>query len=529
MNKPSYEELELRIKTLEQQDKALKELEKNLRREVDFLRAAYRTTPALIVTIDANGKTVMMNDAMLNALRYSSNEVIGTDYLTTFVPERSRETLTEIFRTLITTRESTVSENPVLTKDGSEIDVEWHGSQLFDEQDKFEFFFGVGIDITERKKIQNEKQQLQNLLENMIESMPSIIVGVDSESKITQWNREAEKILVTPKKKAIGQSLSDLVPLIADYQSQIQRTIQQRKILKTEKIPWKLRDLETYWGMTVYPLLANGDEGAVVRLDDMSDQVRLEGLKLRQTRIEAEISAATTVQQSLLPKEIPHVHGFQISSVFLPAREISGDFYDIVKLDERYMAIVIADVSGKGIAAAMYANMAKILLKEKVRFDQDPMGLLCQLNTSLQNEFQPNSFITVSYILLDSINSTIAYTSAGHEPLILVKKNEKSVRELKPSGYPLCAVSAESFKNRIAKESCRLDKGDILFLYTDGLTDAFNERGEQFGADRLLEIFLESKNMSAKAAADNVIQTVSSFQGNTEQSDDMTLIVLKKE
>ncbi|HEC02653.1 MAG TPA: PAS domain S-box protein, partial [Phycisphaerales bacterium] len=122
--------------------------EEALRRERKLNEEFFKTTPAFAAAIDSDGKLVMINDAMCSALGYTRDEIQGADYLTTFVPERDRKQLAGVFGVLTTTRESTVSENHILTKDGRELLVEWHGSQIFDSEDQFDFLFGIGIDIT---------------------------------------------------------------------------------------------------------------------------------------------------------------------------------------------------------------------------------------------------------------------------------------------------------------------------------------------------------------------------------------------
>ncbi|MBN1591267.1 MAG: PAS domain S-box protein [Pirellulales bacterium] len=143
----------------------LKQAEDQLRRERDFSKNLIETLPTMFVAIDAEGKTIMMNETMLSALGYRREEVVGTDYLTTFVPAGDREQLREVFGRLTSMRESTVNENRVMTRDGREILVEWHGWPLLGLEGEFEYFFGVGINITQRKQVEKEREELIAKLE----------------------------------------------------------------------------------------------------------------------------------------------------------------------------------------------------------------------------------------------------------------------------------------------------------------------------------------------------------------------------
>jgi len=144
-----------------------KQTEEALHRERSLNAELFKTTPAFAVAIDAEGKTVMMNDAMCRALGYHFDEVKGADYLTTFIPDRDREKLADVMKTLNTTGESTVNENAVLTRDGRELLVEWHGSQVFNTQGEFEFLFGVGIDVTKRKQTEERLARYQKRLRSL--------------------------------------------------------------------------------------------------------------------------------------------------------------------------------------------------------------------------------------------------------------------------------------------------------------------------------------------------------------------------
>jgi len=252
-----------------------------------------------------------------------------------------------------------------------------------------------------------------------------------------------------------------------------------------------------------------------------------------QARMEGELNAAAKVQQSFSPQSLPQLEQFEIASMFRPAREISGDYYDIIRIDERYIALIVADVSGKGVSAAMYANIARVLLRDKTRFHNDPVEVLCNLNESLKKEFLTSHFLTLAYVLLDLKESTVSYASAGHEPIVLLSPAQETYQLLKPKGYPFSELHADMFDMRIQQESYQMQSGDFIFIYTDGLTDVENEASEMYGEDRLYEqlhkIIQESpKEFGAQQLQDEISQQLITHQGTADQTDDITMIVLKR-
>lgn len=247
-----------------------------------------------------------------------------------------------------------------------------------------------------------------------------------------------------------------------------------------------------------------------------------------QARIQGELDAGAIIQKACTPEKLPSIDNFEMAAQFHPAMEMSGDYFDVIKIDDRYVAFVVADVSGKGVSAAMYANITRVLLRDKERFQSSPAKLLCALNQSLKKEFHANHFLTMNYVVLDTQNFQITYASAGHEPLILIRKNEKKIRLLKPHGYPFSELHADLFDKRICQETLSIQAGDLLFAYTDGLIDAENEAGEMFGEERLYRILLEHHHLPVSKIYESLLQKVWEFKGDAQQNDDITMVILKR-
>ncbi len=245
-------------------------------------------------------------------------------------------------------------------------------------------------------------------------------------------------------------------------------------------------------------------------------------------RMEGELNAAAAIQRSLLPARSPVIEGFDVASMYFPANEVSGDYYDFIAIDNRHLALVVVDVSGKGVAAAMHANSVRVLMRNSPKLLNSPARLCCSLNRSLQGEMPKKHFLTMNYLLLDYRVAKAIYVSAGHEPIVVCSPKRPKPLFLKPKGYPLGGLSVALFAERIQEGRVAIQCGDMVFLYTDGLTDVFSEAGERFGEKRLYDLVHNLSALDARSFLERIIETVRVFQGHADQPDDITMIALKR-
>jgi serine phosphatase RsbU (regulator of sigma subunit) len=246
-------------------------------------------------------------------------------------------------------------------------------------------------------------------------------------------------------------------------------------------------------------------------------------------RMEGELKAAAVIQQSFLPKKPPTLAGYSIASLFLPAREMSGDFFDFIEIDDRHLGLVVADASDKGIPATIHANTARVLLRDKSNLHGDPVALFNELNKSMSNGFPDNRFLTMGYLLLDMATGETVGVNAGHEPFLKISARDNSCDIIKPDGYPFCNLCVDNYDSRIQSARFTVCPGDLLILYSDGLTDIVNETGVMFGQERLCRLIQGHGTLSADEIIENVRHAISSFQGSMDQADDITMIALKRD
>ena len=246
--------------------------------------------------------------------------------------------------------------------------------------------------------------------------------------------------------------------------------------------------------------------------------------KTRLAGLQQELQIASEVQRSILPHQLPDDRRLQLSSHITPAREVGGDFYDYFMIDDEHLGFVIADVSGKGVPAALFMAITRTLLKSTAMFVKAPSSCMRRLNDLLAAENEQMMFVTVFYGVLHLPSGGLRYVNAGHNPPYLLSA-AGTLQALPRTGGVAVAVS-EDFVYREA--SLQLAPGDRLFLFTDGVTEAFNPQDEAFGEARL-EPVLQAQAMAQAAPAatiEAVLEQVRRFENGAPQADDITCMSL---
>lgn len=245
-------------------------------------------------------------------------------------------------------------------------------------------------------------------------------------------------------------------------------------------------------------------------------------------RLKKELEIAAKVQLSLLPKEEPKIPGYEISAISIPAIEAGGDYFDFVKLSGNKLGIVIGDVSGKGVGAAIYMTLTKGILQAHAEEDVSPKNVLGKVNRLLYKTIEKNSFVSMFYAILDTNNNHIIYSRAGHNPGILCSESGGKTKLLFAKGMALGLEEGSVFSSTLLEEEITLNNGDVFVLYTDGFTEAMNERHELYGEERLIKLIENNRNISSKDLLNLILKEVKKFVDNYPQHDDMTLVILKR-
>ena len=251
------------------------------------------------------------------------------------------------------------------------------------------------------------------------------------------------------------------------------------------------------------------------------ENARLYQAALAKERLEAELDLASRVQSHLLPDAPPSLPGLDIAAVSMPCRAVGGDFYDFIRLNNAQTGLVIADVCGKSVGAALLMAAARSALRVHAEHIMEPADLVGRLNHSLVRGTHPEEFLTLLYGVLDTEQRTLTYSNAGHNPGLIYRGDE--IIELSIGGVVTGVLERTTYE----QETVPLLPGDVLVLYTDGLNEARNETNELFGLERLHAIVRKHREKSAADLMQRVVGAVQQFSRPREQSDDLTLLIIK--
>lgn len=255
------------------------------------------------------------------------------------------------------------------------------------------------------------------------------------------------------------------------------------------------------------------------------ENARLQAQEAERARLARELELAHDIQRSLLPQEAPTVVGYQIAYRWSAAREVGGDFCDFVALPEGRLGLLIADVSGKGIPAALYMMFARTLLRAVAFSGREPAAMLMRTNQLVVADSSSDYFVTVYYSVLDPVGHRLNYASAGHNLALYAPADGAPPRPLTTRGIPLGVVPEAQIEQKILD----LAPGDVVLFYTDGVSDAMNAAGEEFGVERLAGLLHSRRKRSAEEIAEAIATAVRDFAGDVAQYDDFTMIVLKRD
>ncbi len=278
---------------------------------------------------------------------------------------------------------------------------------------------------------------------------------------------------------------------------------------------------------------SNDEFGQIARVfNDMTYRFELAQKNLlEQERIQQEMQVAQEIQHTLLPRETPKIQGYDLASMYRSAKEVGGDYFDYVWVDENVLGIAIADVSGKGIPGSLVMTMIRTALRLEARSNYSATDVMDKVNTFVTRDMKKGMFVTMFYIVLDSRRREINFSSAGHNPMVLYRGDTDQVYFLKPRGFPLGIdlPNPDLFGRSLTQESVKLKKGDLMLLYTDGITEAMNPEREQFGEERMVTFIKENHRLSVEDFVAKFDEAITDFTRGYPQNDDITFVAIKEQ
>ena len=257
------------------------------------------------------------------------------------------------------------------------------------------------------------------------------------------------------------------------------------------------------------------------------ENFKLMGEAISNERYKEELDIAKRVQRALLPEKLDHDERFNIHAFTTAAAEVGGDYYDTFQLSEHRFAIVIGDVSGKGTSAAFHMSQMKGIFQSLAQMDLPADEFLFRSNKALSQCLERTSFITLTYFILDTESKTLQFSRAGHCPTLYYDKSKKAAEYFQNKGLGLGILRNDTFKKFIHVNELHFDKDDILVLYTDGISEATNPKGEEFGFDRMKSLLEKNAHYDAVMIQKIFISKLYEFCGTKDLDDDYTMVVIK--
>lgn len=253
------------------------------------------------------------------------------------------------------------------------------------------------------------------------------------------------------------------------------------------------------------------------------ENARLYQVAVEKGRMERELQMARELQASLLPQQTPQVPGWEFAAHWQPAREVAGDYYDFIALEDERLGLVVADVSDKGMAAALFMACTRSVVRGSVGRATSPSDAIAHANRLLCADATRGMFVTLFYALLDPVGGEITYVNAGHNPPLLCRADEDELETLTRTGMALGVVEDSPFEER----TLHLKPGDFMLLYTDGVTDATDAHEQNFGMERLQRVVLENRGASVAGIVSALEQSIEEFVGSIAPFDDVAIVVAK--
>ena len=256
------------------------------------------------------------------------------------------------------------------------------------------------------------------------------------------------------------------------------------------------------------------------------DNSRLFTERLEMERLERELSIAREVQQKLLPQRLPALDGLSIAATSVPALEVGGDYYDFLEVDDHRLAVIVADVSGKGTSAAFYMAELQGIFKSVAQISPEPDSFLSAANRALRDLLEKNVFISVIYALLDTETGVVQFARAGHCP-VAISDLSGTANFVRSRGMGLGLDPGPVFSRTLEVVDHQLQPGDVFVLYTDGLVESRSENGDEYGYERLLDALAENRHEDAFELHNALVRDLNGFVVDGQYGDDMTIVIMK--
>jgi serine phosphatase RsbU (regulator of sigma subunit) len=375
----------------------------------------------------------------------------------------------------------------------------------------------------------NEKVvQLNNLIDTVIETSRydkrSVLFELALE-RISSLTNASAALLQISKENKIENQYS--FPLNISTENVLKSEFKLEKAFTFNSLDYKfiLVEKETRHGVTNFNDLDKLLLDAVTRQVQASIENQfLNSQAIEKEKMEQELNVAASIQQRILPTALPKIEGFDLAGINIPSKEVGGDYYNCIDLGNGKIALIIADVAGKGIGAALLVSTLDASLYSYLQFDIPLTDMADRLNKLIYKSSPADKYITFFIAVLDSKTGELDIVNAGHNPIFLLRTDGK-LEKIDAGGVGLGMFD---FGIPFAGQKSVMNQGDKLFLYTDGIPEAMNEKEEEYSDEKMINFFVEHSNKSSEDFINAMVSDVKDYVGNTPQSDDITALILKR-
>ncbi len=264
----------------------------------------------------------------------------------------------------------------------------------------------------------------------------------------------------------------------------------------------------------------------------VGDLQKLKAKDKEQGFLEHEMRLSRAIQTSLLPQKLPQIPGLEVATLYRPAGDIGGDYFDFIDIDDDHMGVAIADVSGKSVSGAMLMTMTRNTLRSQAMQTLSPAEVISRTNRLLIPSMLPHFFVTLFYGVLDKRTMTLTFSNAGHPPILLKHGvgcgGGESIEKIQLKGSAMGVDRTPNFYRQLEERVVSMHSGDMAFLFTDGISESMNTQDQCLGLERLSKIILEGRGVSADELMRWVDRSLGDFSQGAGQSDDMTALVLRR-
>ncbi len=379
----------------------------------------------------------------------------------------------------------------------------------------------------------------EKLLSNIIDFLPDATFVVDLEGKVISWNKAMEHLTQVKAADILGRGdyeyslpfYGQKKPMLIDFvlkpdehlEKEYEHFERKEGTIIAENLLPNLNN-GTYLLITAAAL--NDSKGnAIGAIESLRDVTERKMMEQKLQRSKAELRIAAQIQKSFMPDHAPEVSGYKLAAVTIPAMEVGGDFYDFISLPDGRQCLVIADVAGKSIPAALFMALSRTIVRANAIHTVSSADTLREANNMIAEAASAGMFVTLFYGVIDGKAHTLTYANAGHPPPLIFRPDCCKCAEQEVTGIALGAWDGAEYEER----QVQLCPGDVALLYTDGVTEATNGKGELYGIKRLCQVITKSSRLSAQEIRDRVLDDIFEFSRGQEQYDDITMIVLKAE